>query len=100
VVVNNAGYGLFRAAEEFTDGQTEAHLTTNLTGSIRVARAALPFLRAQGGADTPAWAVARTATLAEWRGWSPIAAIQVEYNLLERTSEGELFGAARSWGWV
>ncbi|HEV7706608.1 MAG TPA: aldo/keto reductase, partial [Asanoa sp.] len=51
-----------------------------------------------GLSDTPAWAVARMATLAEWRGWSPVAAIQVEYNLLERTSEGELFGVARELG--
>jgi aryl-alcohol dehydrogenase-like predicted oxidoreductase len=51
-----------------------------------------------GLSDTPAWAVARMATLAEWRGWTPVAAIQVEYNLLERTSEGELFGAARELG--
>ncbi|MBL7259596.1 aldo/keto reductase [Paractinoplanes lichenicola] len=51
-----------------------------------------------GLSDTPAWAVARMATLAEWRGWTPVAAIQVEYNLLERTAEGELFGAARELG--
>ncbi|MEV4756991.1 aldo/keto reductase [Micromonospora sp. NPDC049559] len=55
-------------------------------------------VRYVGLSDTPAWAVARMATLAEWRGWTPIAAIQVEYNLLERTSEGELFGAARELG--
>jgi aryl-alcohol dehydrogenase-like predicted oxidoreductase len=50
-------------------------------------------VRCVGVSDTPAWAVARMATLAEWRGWTPLAAIQLEYNLLERTSEGELFGA-------
>jgi len=55
-------------------------------------------IRYAGLSDTPAWAVARMATLAEWRGWTPIAAIQVEFNLLERTSEGELFGAARELG--
>ncbi|MCY1143173.1 aldo/keto reductase [Actinoplanes sp. Pm04-4] len=55
-------------------------------------------VRYVGLSDTPAWAVARMATLAEWRGWASIAAIQVEYNLLERTSEGELFGAARALG--
>jgi aryl-alcohol dehydrogenase-like predicted oxidoreductase len=38
------------------------------------------------------------ATLAEWRGWTPLAALQLEYSLLERTSEGELFGAAREFG--
>ncbi|MCO8269235.1 aldo/keto reductase [Actinoplanes sp. TRM 88003] len=55
-------------------------------------------VRYVGLSDTPAWAVARMATLAEWRGWASIAAIQVEYNLLERTSEGELFGVAEEFG--
>ncbi|MFL4902624.1 SDR family oxidoreductase [Streptomyces sp. MMS24-I2-30] len=49
VVVANAGYGLFGAAEEFTDEQVEHQIATNLLGSIRTVRAALPHLRAQGG---------------------------------------------------
>jgi NAD(P)-dependent dehydrogenase (short-subunit alcohol dehydrogenase family) len=49
VIVNNAGYGLFGAAEEVTDGQIDHIIATNLTGSIQVIRAALPYLRAQGG---------------------------------------------------
>ncbi|MFI5611716.1 SDR family oxidoreductase [Amycolatopsis sp. NPDC051903] len=49
VVVNNAGYGLFGAAEELTDEQITHILDTNLVGSIQVARAALPHLRAQRG---------------------------------------------------
>lgn len=49
VIVNNAGYGLFGAAEELTDEQVSHQLETNLLGSIRVARAALPHLRQQGG---------------------------------------------------
>jgi len=49
VVVNNAGYGLFGAAEEVTDEQIERQIATNLTGSIQVIRAALPHLRRQGG---------------------------------------------------
>lgn len=49
VVVNNAGYGLFGAAEEVTDEQIVQQIQTNLIGSIQVARAALPHLRAQGG---------------------------------------------------
>ena len=49
VVVNNAGYGLFGAAEELTDEQIRHQIDTNLTGSIQVIRAALPHLRAQGG---------------------------------------------------
>ncbi|MEK8173111.1 SDR family NAD(P)-dependent oxidoreductase [Streptomyces sp. M19] len=49
VVVSNAGYGLFGAAEEFSDEQVIHQITTNLIGSIQTARAALPHLRAQGG---------------------------------------------------
>lgn len=49
VVVSNAGYGLFGAAEELTDDQIDRQLATNLTGSIQLIRASLPHLRAQGG---------------------------------------------------
>jgi NAD(P)-dependent dehydrogenase (short-subunit alcohol dehydrogenase family) len=49
VVVSNAGYGLMGAAEELTDEQVEHQIATNLTGSVRLIRAALPHLRAQGG---------------------------------------------------
>jgi NAD(P)-dependent dehydrogenase (short-subunit alcohol dehydrogenase family) len=49
VVVSNAGYGLFGAAEEVTDAQIDHQLATNLTGSIRLIRATLPHLRRQGG---------------------------------------------------
>lgn len=49
VVVSNAGYGLFGAAEELTDEQVEHLLDTDLLGSIALIRAALPHLRTQGG---------------------------------------------------
>jgi NAD(P)-dependent dehydrogenase (short-subunit alcohol dehydrogenase family) len=49
VVVSNAGFGVHGAAEEATDAQVESIVATNLTGSIQVARAVTPFLRAQGG---------------------------------------------------
>jgi len=49
VVVNNAGYGLFGAAEELGDNDIEQLVATNLLGSMHVVRAALPHLRAQGG---------------------------------------------------
>ena len=49
VVVSNAGYGLFGAAEELSDEQVEHIVATNLLGSINLIRAALPHLRAQGG---------------------------------------------------
>src|SRR4029450_874616 len=49
VVVSNAGYGLFGAAEEATDDQVDHQIATNLTGSIQLFRASLPYLRNQGG---------------------------------------------------
>ncbi|BBA97457.1 putative short chain dehydrogenase/reductase [Actinacidiphila reveromycinica] len=49
VVVVNAGYGLFGAAEELSDEQVHHQVGTNLLGAIQTARAALPHLRAQGG---------------------------------------------------
>ncbi|WP_225198924.1 SDR family oxidoreductase [Gluconobacter oxydans] len=49
VVVSNAGYGLFGAAEEATDAEIDRQIATNLTGSIQLIRAVLPYLRGQGG---------------------------------------------------
>jgi NAD(P)-dependent dehydrogenase (short-subunit alcohol dehydrogenase family) len=49
VVVSNAGYGLFGAAEEVTDAQIDRQIATNLVGSIQLIRASLPLLRRQGG---------------------------------------------------
>jgi NAD(P)-dependent dehydrogenase (short-subunit alcohol dehydrogenase family) len=48
VVVSNAGYGLFGAAEELSDEQVEHIIATNLTGSIQLIRAALPHMRERG----------------------------------------------------
>lgn len=49
VIVSNAGYGLFGAAEELSDAQIDHIVATNLVGSIQLIRAVLPHLRAQGG---------------------------------------------------
>ncbi len=51
-----------------------------------------------GFSDTPAWFLARAQTTAEFRGWSPIVALQVEYSLIQRTVEGELIPAALEMG--
>jgi NADP-dependent 3-hydroxy acid dehydrogenase YdfG len=47
VLVNNAGYGLFGAAEELTDQEIDKIVATNLTGSIQMIRAVIPFMRKQ-----------------------------------------------------
>lgn len=49
VIVNNAAYGLFGAAEEVSDDQIRDQIDTNLIGSIQIIRASLPHLRSQGG---------------------------------------------------
>ncbi|QWT21073.1 aldo/keto reductase [Bacillus sp. NP157] len=51
-----------------------------------------------GLSDFPAWRVARAVTLAEVRGSLPIAALQVEHSLVERTTEQELLPAAAALG--
>jgi NAD(P)-dependent dehydrogenase (short-subunit alcohol dehydrogenase family) len=49
VIVSNAGYGLFGAAEELANEEIDRQIATNLAGSIHLIRTALPHLRAQGG---------------------------------------------------
>ena len=48
-----------------------------------------------GISDAPAWIVARANTLAELRGWTSFVGLQIEYSLIERTSERELLPMAR-----
>ncbi|MDR1479872.1 MAG: SDR family oxidoreductase [Planctomycetaceae bacterium] len=48
ILVNNAGYGLFGAVEEVSDEQIEHLFQTNFFGSLRVARAFMPYFRSQG----------------------------------------------------
>ncbi|MGX2996150.1 aldo/keto reductase [Streptomyces sp. JNUCC 64] len=51
-----------------------------------------------GISNTPAWVVAQANTLADWRGWTPFAGLQVPYNLLNRDIERELLPMAESFG--
>ena len=48
-----------------------------------------------GFSDTPAWKVAQAQTMAIFRGWTPLVALQIQYSLLEPTVEGELVPMAR-----
>lgn len=49
VLVNNAGVDAPERAEEITDAQWARQLDVNLTGAMRMIRAALPFLTQPGG---------------------------------------------------
>lgn len=51
-----------------------------------------------GISDTPAWEVARMQTIADMRGRPSFAALQVEYSLIERTTERELLPMAADLG--
>ncbi len=51
-----------------------------------------------GFSDTPAWKCAQAQTIAQFRGFAPVIALQIEYSLLERTVEGELVPMARELG--
>jgi aryl-alcohol dehydrogenase-like predicted oxidoreductase len=55
-------------------------------------------IRYIGFSDLPAWKVSEAQTIAYFRGWSPVIALQLEYSLLERTVENELIPMAQSMG--
>ncbi|MDX6598138.1 MAG: hypothetical protein QOE87_2025, partial [Gaiellales bacterium] len=52
-------------------------------------------VRYVGLSDVPAWVAAEAQTIARFRGWAPVTALQLEYSLLERTPEGELLPMAQ-----
>jgi aryl-alcohol dehydrogenase-like predicted oxidoreductase len=51
-----------------------------------------------GISDTPAWQVSRMQAIADLRGWSPLVALQIEYNLIDRTAERDLIPMASEMG--
>jgi aryl-alcohol dehydrogenase-like predicted oxidoreductase len=51
-----------------------------------------------GISDTPAWVVSRANTVAQWRGWAPLAGLQVPYSLAQRDIERELLPMAEASG--
>jgi len=51
-----------------------------------------------GISDAPAWVVAKSNTIAELRGWTRYAGLQINYSLLERTVERELIPVAKRSG--
>ncbi|MDX8356391.1 aldo/keto reductase [Sphingopyxis terrae] len=51
-----------------------------------------------GISDTPAWVVSRSQAIAELRGWTSFAALQLPYSLIERAAERELLPMAEALG--
>lgn len=66
---------------------------STLTDLVRAGK-----VRNIGLSDVPAWYAARYQTLAEKNGWEPIAALQLEYSLIERSIEREHVPLARELG--
>jgi aryl-alcohol dehydrogenase-like predicted oxidoreductase len=54
--------------------------------------------RAIGLSNVPAWWAVKAQTLAHHRGWEPVAALQLEYSLAERSIEWEHLPAALNLG--
>lgn len=57
-------------------------------------------VRHVGLSDVPAWYAARAQTIAEWRGYEKLSALQLEYSLVERGIEDEFIplGLAQGMG--
>ncbi|TQM02261.1 aldo/keto reductase [Pseudonocardia kunmingensis] len=55
-------------------------------------------VRYVGVSDTPAWRVAQATVLADLRGWTRFAGLQVPYSLVERDCERDLLPMARELG--
>ena len=51
-----------------------------------------------GMSDIPAWQVSRMQAIAELRSWAPLIALQIPYNLIERTVERDLIPMATTMG--
>lgn len=51
-----------------------------------------------GVSDTPAWIIAQANTLADLRGWTSFAGLQIEYSLIQRTGERDLIPMAKHFG--
>jgi aryl-alcohol dehydrogenase-like predicted oxidoreductase len=48
--------------------------------------------------NVPAWQVSRMQAIADLRGWAPLVALEIEYNLTERAGERDLIPMARELG--
>lgn len=80
-----------------------AHYSDGVTPMEEIVRGFDDLVRAgkilyAGLSDFPAWRVSRAATIAELRGSIPIAGLQVEHSLVERTTEQELLPMGEALG--
>jgi aryl-alcohol dehydrogenase-like predicted oxidoreductase len=76
--------------DQLTSAEEMMRTFDDLVGSGKV--------RYIGLSNVPAWYVGRAQTLAEWRGWERIAALQLQYSLVERGIEHEYVKLAQELG--
>lgn len=79
------------------------HMADNLTPTEEILRAFDDLVRSgkilyAGLSNFPAWRVARADLMAELQGWAPIAGIEIEYSLVERTADRELLPMVEALG--
>lgn len=79
------------------------HFPDGVTPTEEIARGIDDLVRSgkilyAGLSNFPAWRTATAVTLAELRGWAPVAAVQLEYSLVERTAERELLPMSSAFG--
>lgn len=80
-----------------------AHMDDQFTPMEEIVRGLDDLVRSgkivYGGlSNFPAWRISAAATLADIRGWNAISAIEVEYSLLQRTTEREILPMAEAYG--
>jgi aryl-alcohol dehydrogenase-like predicted oxidoreductase len=80
-----------------------AHISDGVTPMEEIMRGFDDLVRSgkilyAGLSNFPAWRIARADLMADLRGWSPLAAIQIEYSLAERTPDRELIPMAEALG--
>lgn len=80
-----------------------AHLPDGVTPVEEIVRGFDDLVRAgkilyAGISDFPAWRIARAATIAELRGLAPIAGLQVEHSLVQRSTEQDLLPMGHALG--
>jgi aryl-alcohol dehydrogenase-like predicted oxidoreductase len=79
------------------------HMWDGLSPVEEVLRAMDDLVRAGkvlyvGMSDVPAWQVSRMQAIADLRGWAPLIALEIPYNLIERTVERDLIPMAQTMG--
>ena len=80
-----------------------AHMSDEMTPIEEIVRGFDDLVRAgkiiyPGFSNFPAWRIASGATTAALRGWTPIAGLQTEYSLVERSADRELLPMAKGFG--